>query len=255
VAFQVGDRHSAPAVGRADHAGEDRFRGGVLGHQPGITLVPRRSSTKARSARLVVRTRIRCRTGTRWIASSASRSSVKQATAAAHRSRRVTSSTSRVDSPQAYISVTNRSSTSVAVQEARQARAASAVNLSAGSGVPQFLYHQPRYRLDQRRNESRLPMSAAGQQTLQFLTGDHGQPTAHCPPSSEDHNAAPPRRPGLTGRAPMQLDHRRHHIRRHTRPAGPATETGRRTFPLGTVGGGDQLGRRKRSATELPCIQ
>jgi hypothetical protein len=43
------------------------------------------------------------------------------------------SSTSRVDSPRAYISVTNRSSTSVAVQEARQARAASAVNLSAGS--------------------------------------------------------------------------------------------------------------------------
>jgi len=49
-----------------------------------ITLVRRRSSTKDRSARLVVRTRMRCRTGTRWIASSASRSSVKQATAAGY---------------------------------------------------------------------------------------------------------------------------------------------------------------------------
>lgn len=46
-----------------------------------ITLVRRRSSTNERSARLVVSSRMRCRAGTRWIASNASRSSLKQPTA------------------------------------------------------------------------------------------------------------------------------------------------------------------------------
>ena len=40
----------------------------------GITLVRRRSSSKERSARLVVRTLMRWRTGTRWMANRASRS-------------------------------------------------------------------------------------------------------------------------------------------------------------------------------------
>ena len=48
----------------------------------GMTLVRRRSSSKLRSARFVVLTLMRWRTGTRWTANRASRSSAKQATAA-----------------------------------------------------------------------------------------------------------------------------------------------------------------------------
>jgi hypothetical protein len=34
VAFQVADRHPAPAVGSADHGGEHQFHGGLLIRQP-----------------------------------------------------------------------------------------------------------------------------------------------------------------------------------------------------------------------------
>ena len=48
---------------------------------PALTLVRRRSTSKLRSARLVVRTLMRCRPGTRWAERNALRSSSKEAVA------------------------------------------------------------------------------------------------------------------------------------------------------------------------------
>ena len=68
VAFQVGDGHPTPAVGGRIMVANTSFIAAFWSGNRPITLVRRRSSTNDRSARLVVRTRIRCRTGTRWIA-------------------------------------------------------------------------------------------------------------------------------------------------------------------------------------------
>ena len=82
MSLEVVDRDPAPAFGGADHGGDGELHGGPLGHKAGDDLGPSTLLSKARSARLVVRTRMRWRMGTRWMASIASRSSAKQATAA-----------------------------------------------------------------------------------------------------------------------------------------------------------------------------
>ena len=82
MAFQVTDRDLRPALGAADRGGNISFIADFSSNRRGITLVRRSSFTKERSVRLVVRTLTRCRTGTRWIANGASRSSSRHVTPA-----------------------------------------------------------------------------------------------------------------------------------------------------------------------------
>jgi hypothetical protein len=82
VTFEVADRDPGPAFGGADHGGE--LHGGFLVHQPRDDLRPAAFFFEAVFGQVRVRKRIKCRTGTRWIASSASRSSEKHATAAGY---------------------------------------------------------------------------------------------------------------------------------------------------------------------------
>jgi hypothetical protein len=59
VAFEVVDRDPAPALSSSDHRGEGQLERGLLVAKAGMTLVRRRSSSKLRSARLAVLTRMR----------------------------------------------------------------------------------------------------------------------------------------------------------------------------------------------------
>lgn len=82
MSLEVADRDPAQRSTARTRVANTSFIAAFSLVKRGTTLVRRRSSTKERSHRFVVRTRMRCRTGTRWMFNRASRSSVKQATAA-----------------------------------------------------------------------------------------------------------------------------------------------------------------------------
>jgi hypothetical protein len=82
VSFEVADRDPAPAVGSSDHGGKHElhrraFIAEAADDLGAAAFLDERPLRQVRGA-----DRMRCRTGTRWIASSASRSSAKQGTAA-----------------------------------------------------------------------------------------------------------------------------------------------------------------------------
>src|SRR3954469_22066275 len=85
-AFDLGDAarghdDAAPAAAGELQDGPDQAQGaGFAGKRP-ITLVRRRTSTKVRSSRFVLRMRLRCSAGQRRCATSASRLSVMTAIA------------------------------------------------------------------------------------------------------------------------------------------------------------------------------